>query len=163
MDVASFAELSEEFLARILRHPWCNLATVDRRGRPRSRIVHPVWDGSDGASSAGAGPTGWLGTRAHSHKIKHLAQTPYVSLAYVADLAKPVYVDCAMRYVDDLAERRRVWALIAAAPAPMGYDPAPIFEVADHPGFALLELVPWRVELANLPGEACVWHRRAEM
>ena len=54
---------------------WCNMATVDSHGRPRSRVVHPVWE--NGAC--------WIGTRPGSFKGQHLARNPYVSLAYVAD------------------------------------------------------------------------------
>lgn len=149
MEVTSFAEIADEFRARISRSPWCSVATVDRRGRPRSRILHPVWVGS----------VGWIGTRPHSHKARHLARTPYLSLAYVADIAHPVYVDCAVRWVDELAERRRIWALMAATPPPMGYDPATIFAGIDDPDFGLLELTPWRVEVATVPTSTRVWHR----
>lgn len=146
--VSSFAEIEEEFLARIVRHPWCNVATVDGRGRPRSRILHPVWEGA----------TGWIGTRPYSHKARHLARLPYVSVAYVADVARPVYVDCAVRWIAEAAEKRRVWAVMTAAPPPMGYDPAPVFGSADSAEFGLLQLTPWRVEVATLPLETRVWH-----
>ena len=150
MEVASFSELAQEFLARITPSPWCSVATVDRWGRPRSRILHPVWEGD----------VGWIGTRPQSHKARHLAGVPYVSLAYTSDVAKPVYVDCAVRWIDEAAETRRVWDVIAAAPSPMGYDPAPIFGHAGDPGFGLLELTPWRVEVATMPTATLVWHRR---
>ena len=39
-------------------------------------------------------------------------------------------------------------------PPPFGYDPATIYKGADHPGFGLLKLTPWRIELAILPGES---------
>jgi general stress protein 26 len=148
-EVASFAEIAPEFLARVASSPWCSAATVDRRGRPRSRIVHPVWEGS----------TGWIGTRARSHKLKHLAQAPYLSLAYIADVANPVYVECAVRVVDETAEKRWVWEVMAATPPPLGYDPAPIFGHVEDPGFVVLELTPWRVEVATIPRETRVWHR----
>jgi pyridoxine/pyridoxamine 5'-phosphate oxidase len=71
MEVSSFREIEVAFLQRIERMVWCNVATVDRRNRPRSRIVHPLWEGS----------IGWVTTRRNMHKAKHLAHNPYVSLA----------------------------------------------------------------------------------
>ena len=35
----------ESFISIAHRIVWCTLATVDRRGRPRSRLVHPIWPG----------------------------------------------------------------------------------------------------------------------
>lgn len=63
MDVRSFSEIEAEFLERVYRMIWCNVATVDGRGRPRSRLLHPIWEGM----------TGWIATHRHSHKSRHLA------------------------------------------------------------------------------------------
>ena len=63
MSVPDFAAVAEEFHRRVARTIWCTLATVDARGRARTRIVHPVWDG----------PNGWLGSRAGTPKLAHLA------------------------------------------------------------------------------------------
>src|SRR5438128_341244 len=101
--VDSFDQLASEFAARVGRVVWCNLATVDARERVRSRVVHPIWDGS----------TGWVMTRRQSPKADHLAHRSYVSLAYVAELATPCYADCTARWEDDPATRRRVWDLFA--------------------------------------------------
>ena len=35
--VARFVAIAHEIV-------WCTLATVDAAGRPRSRVVHPVWE-----------------------------------------------------------------------------------------------------------------------
>jgi general stress protein 26 len=147
MNVAAFVEIATEFNERIGRAVWCNVATVDRQGRPRSRILHPVWEG----------PLAWIGTRRHSLKTKHLDRNPYVSLAYIADVAKPVYADCRAEWIDDLAEKRRVWDVIKSAPPPVGYDPAPIFGSFDDPRFGLLRLTPWRIELSAFPAEPLIW------
>lgn len=48
MEVSSFGEIEVAFLERIQRMVWCNVATVDRRDRPRSRILHPHWEGNIG-------------------------------------------------------------------------------------------------------------------
>ena len=147
--VSSFAEIEKEFIERVHTVVWCNVATIDTQNRVRSRILHPIWEGA----------TGWIGTRRHSHKAKHLAHNPYISLAYIADVAKPVYVDCLAEWVDDLATKQRLWDMFKAAPPPLGYDPAPLFQSVDHPNFGVLKLTPWRVEVANLPSERWVWRK----
>lgn len=76
----AFAEIEQEFVTRVHAAVWCNCATIDTRGRPRSRIVHPVWEGA----------TGWITTRRSSPKVKHIAVNTFVSLAYIADPFKPI-------------------------------------------------------------------------
>ena len=72
LDVTSFAEIEFEFNRRVERIVWCTFATSDSKGRLRSRMLHPIWDGS----------TGWIATGRHSFKAKHLESNPYVSLTY---------------------------------------------------------------------------------
>ena len=152
MEVSSFGEIEATFLERIQRMVWCNAATVDRRNRPRSRILHPIWEGT----------TGWVTTRRNMHKAKHLAHNPYVSLAYISDVARPVYVDCKTEWIEDLDQKQHVWNLCLKTAPPLGFDPAPIYQRADHPDFAILKLLPWRIELVNPPAEHIVWHAPQE-
>ena len=78
--------------------------------------------------------------------------------AYIADVVRPVYVECAAEWDDDLATKRRVWELYQAAPPPLGYDPAPIFHAVEHPDFGVLKLSPWRIELGDMMGrQSRVW------
>src|SRR5205823_4477339 len=126
---------------------WCAAATVDRRNRPRSRVLHPIWEGT----------TGWIATGRHSFKEKHLAANPHLSLAYVADMTKPLYVDCAAAWDDQPATKQRIWELYRSTPPPLGYDPKMIWPSADDPSFGLLRLTPWRIEVANFPGTSLVW------
>jgi hypothetical protein len=140
--IATFAELEPELVERAHRMVWCAVATVDRRGRPTTRVLHPLWE------AGGA----WITTYRDSPKAGHLAATPYASLAYVADVARPAYADCRAEWVDDPGERRRVWELFAATPPPLGFDPVPIYGSPQHPRFGLLRLVPWRVKLADTSG-----------
>jgi general stress protein 26 len=141
VEVQHFSEIEAEFTQRVHTMVWCSMATVDSQQRPRSRIMHPIWDGA----------TGWIGTRRQSHKARHLARNPHVSLAYIADLAKPVYADCTAEWVDDLAEKQRIWQLFKEAPEPLGYDPAPLFGSPESEGFGLLKLTPWRIDLVTFP------------
>jgi general stress protein 26 len=150
MEVAAFAEIEEEFIRRVHSVVWCNVATVDRQGRPRSRIWHPLWEG-------GAAPHGWIITRRHTLKARHLEHNPYVSAAYVADIARPVYADCVAEWMDDLDEKQRVWDAFKIAPPPLGYDFGQIFAGVDDPGCGVLRLTPWRIEVGNFPGERYVW------
>jgi general stress protein 26 len=154
MDVQDFADIETEFLQRVQSVVWCNVATVDNQQRPRSRILHPIWEGA----------TGWILTHRHSHKARHLAHNPYVSLAYIADISKPVYADCKAEWVDDLPEKQRIWELVRTTPPPLGYDPALFFGSPEDEGCGLLKLIPWRIELVTFPAEslnaAPVWRRR---
>ena len=153
-EVATFAELEDEFMARVKRVVWCTVATVDRKGRPRTRILHPVWEGS----------TGWIATGRHSHKEKHLAQTPFVSLSYWDQQHQQVYVDCHTEWEDSVDEKHRIWELYKSTPPPLGYDPAIIWQAGlDDPGYGLLKLTPWRIELFALGDlfvgqEPKIWH-----
>jgi hypothetical protein len=144
MEVRDFSEIEEEFINRVHTMVWCNVATVDSRQRPRSRILHPIWEGS----------TGWVTTHRNSYKHTHLAHNPYVSLAYIMEVMKPVYVDCTAAWVDDIEQKRRVWELFKNAPPPLGFDPAHDFVSPDHENFGLLKLTPWRIALVSFPAES---------
>jgi len=140
MEVASFDEIAEEFNARVARIVWCTVATVDRKGRPRTRILHPIWEGA----------TGWIGTSRNSHKAKHIEKNPYVSLSYWDQQHQQIYADCKAEWVDDPAEKQRIWDLYKRTPPPLGYDPAIIPPWSGGPNggvFGVLKLTPWRIEL----------------
>lgn len=141
MRVANFSDIEHEFIQRVHSMVWCSVATVDQQQRPRSRVLHPIWEGA----------TGWIGTHRSSYKARHLAHNPHMSLAYITDLFKPVYADCTAQWVEDLSEKRRIWDLFLNAPPPLGYDPADTFISPDHPDFGLLKLTPWRIDLVTFP------------
>ncbi len=141
MEAASFDEIAGEFAARTSRIVWCSVATVDARGRPRSRILHPIWQGS----------TGWIATGRNSFKARHIEKHPYVSLSYWDPQQQQVYVDCRASWEDDPAEKRRLWELYKSTPPPLGYDLAMIWrEGPDDATYGLLKLRPWRIELYAL-------------
>src|SRR5947209_6972856 len=139
----TFAEIETEFIQRVHSTVWCSAATIDSKQRPRSRILHPIWEGS----------TGWIITHRDSHKAGHLVKNPYVSLAYIKDTMKPTYVDCLTEWVEDVAQKQRIWDLFKNTPQPLGYDPAQDFISPDHPRCGLLKLIPWRLELISYPAE----------
>jgi len=141
MRVENFAEIETEFISRVHTMVWCVVATVDTKGRPRSRVLHPIWEGS----------IGWITTHRSSHKARHLAHNPHVSLAYATDIHKPVYADCTAEWVDDLVEKRRIWDLYKNTPEPLGYDPAIEYVSPEDADFGLLKLTPWRIDLVSFP------------
>lgn len=152
MDVVTFDQIRDEFIQRAHTIVWCSMATIDSQGRPRSRVIHPIWE-SDGAA-------GYIGTYRDSYKGKHLATNPNVSLAYIGDLTKPLYVEAVAEWADDEVTRHRTWELFRNAPPPLGYDPASIFISPDHPRFGVLKLTPWRIQVeTNPPGLKQVWRR----
>ena len=140
MDVASFAEIESEFMARVRRIVWCTVTTVDAKGRPRSRILHPIWDGS----------TGWIATGRQSFKATHIERNPYVSLSYWDQQHQQIYADCRAACEEDAAEKQRVWDLYKSTPGPLGYDLKAFWPAPDHESFGALKLTPWRIELYSL-------------
>ena len=55
---------------------WCTAATVDAKGRPRSRVLHPLWQWEGGKL------TGWIATGPTPVKRAHLEASPYLSCNY---------------------------------------------------------------------------------
>jgi general stress protein 26 len=140
MDVASFAEIQEEFMNRVHRIVWCTVATVDTKDRLRSRILHPLWEG----------PTGWIATSRHSLKEKHLAHNPYVSLTYWDPQHQQIYADCKAEWEESSVEKGRLWDLFKSTPPPLGYDLGLFWKGPEDPNYGLLKLTPWRIELSSL-------------
>jgi len=149
MTVSSFAEIEDEFIERVHRMVWCSVATLDTRNRVRSRILHPIWERA----------AGWASSRRHALKEKHLAHSPYCSLAYISDVARPVYVDCTAEWADSAADKQHLWDLFETFPPPLGFDLGKIFKGVDDPEFGVLKFSPWRIELFDIsaPKERRVW------
>jgi general stress protein 26 len=122
---------------------YATMTTVDRRGRPRNRVLIAVWE------LAGERPVGWLATFRTPVKAAHLAANPHVTLSYWNPRQDFAAVDAVAEWVDDRAVRRRVWELYASgSPAGVGYDPRPYWPAGpDDPGFHVLRLDPWRVQV----------------
>ena len=148
--------VQEEFVQVAHRVVWCTVATVDRRGRPRSRVLHPIWETArDGTL------TGWITTRRTPLKLAHLTHAPFVSCSYWSPDHDTAVAECRARWETDPAEAERVWELFRAAPAPLGHDPATIWP--DGPGSAdagLLRLDPWRLRCRG-PGSSTSTTRTA--
>lgn len=145
MEVATFEQIQEEFMARAQKAVYCNVATVDRQGRPRSRVMHLVWEG----------PIGLVITWPESHKARHLAANPHVSLAYISEPEKPVYVEATAAWVTEKDEQLRIWELYKTIP--LGFDLTPHYGTIGHKYFGILRFTPWRFELAELWKESLIW------
>lgn len=152
-DIDDFAAIEPEFRARVDRMVWCNVATVDARGNPSSRLLHPIWEG----------PIAWIGTHRDSAKGRHLARNPRVSLAFISDPVHPVYVDAIAAWADDPATKQHVWDLFLHTPEPVGYDPTSTFIAPDHPNFGVLRIEPLRIVMATLGGDPWqqIWRKPA--
>ena len=136
--------VQDQFIATAHRIVWCGVATVDRRGRPRTRILHPIWE------RAGDGVRGWVVTRKSPLKTAHLERTPYLSCTYWDATHDVAIADCHASWEEDRDEHARVWARSAGAPAPLGYAfPASGPAGPSSAGAALLALEPWRLHVAD--------------
>jgi general stress protein 26 len=140
MDVASFDEIAGEFQARVARIAWATVATIAADGSPRTRVLHPIWDG----------PVGWIATTADSLKMRQIAREPRISLTYWDQQQDNIHIEAVASEVDDDATRARVWSMFETTPPPLGYDPALFWKAPDDAGFTTIRLDPVRVELTGL-------------
>jgi general stress protein 26 len=139
--VESFEAIAPEFRRRTERMVWCTMATADAARRIRSRIVHPLWNGT----------TGWVLTNRHSVKGKEVDGNPWASLTYVDAAQEQVHVDGRTAWEERPAEKRRLWDWFKSVPPPLGYDPGLFFtKGVDDSSFGCLRLDPWRIELWSL-------------
>lgn len=151
--MATYEEIAEPFLEMAHTIVWCSVATVDKKGRPRSRILHPIWEIEDGTL------TGWIMTGATPIKVAHLEQSPYVSCNYWTPAQDTCMAECAASWVDDRATKAAVWDKFLNGPEPVGYDPKmiPGWDSPESETFSVLKLEPWRIRVmpaaAMLSGE----------
>ena len=128
---------------------WATVSTVDRQGRPRSRILHPywIWDGEELVGWIATGPTHSNGRTPSAHRL---------SRSTIGRRNKtPARPSVAATWGFDDETRRWVWQLFKHGPEPVGYDPAIVPAWKDGPtsaAFAVLRLDPWRLRV--LPGTA---------
>jgi len=144
----------DQFVAIAHRVVWASVATVDRRSRPRSRVLHPIW------ARDGDGLTGWVITRPTPLKVAHLAHAPYVSCSYWDPAHDTAVAECDAAWEDDPDVRAAVWQRFLDAPEPLGYEFAQIFpDGPQSPGAGILRMRPWRIRTHRvIAGEpARVW------
>lgn len=159
-EVAGFADLREDFVAITDEIVWCTLATVDRRGRPRSRIMHVAWDVD------GSAPVGHITTHRTPLLTDHVAANAYVSCSYWSSRHRVVYADCRAAWVEDADAKARAWDVMEPKARALGFDALAAWPGgAQDPAFAVLRLDPWRVQVtlpdldaAKTIASSRVWH-----
>jgi len=142
--VTSLDQIAPAFVDMAHSIVWASAATVDANGRPRSRVLHPIWewDGTD--------LLGWIATVPSPVKKAHLAVHPQISLNYWAPTHDTCSAECLVEWYLDDETCSAVWDKFANGPAPVGYDPRIIPQWADGPTsdeFAALRLTPYRLRV----------------
>jgi hypothetical protein len=128
----TLAELTDDLAEITGRIVWSTVSTTDQHGRPRARIMHPVWQIS------AEHVTGWIGTRRTPVKVAHLARSPWLTCAYWSPEHDAAFIDCGAEWAGPEA-----WDRIA-----QGYDPAALWPGGpDSPDFAALRLTPYRIQI----------------
>jgi hypothetical protein len=143
----NLGEVAPAFVAMAHKIVWCSAATVDARGRPRSRVLHPIWQWD------GRQLVGFISTSPTPTKREHLTASPYMSLNYWSPLQDTCVADCKASWVLDNEGRTKVWNLFLNAPEPVGYNPTvvPVWTSPTCDAFAALRLEPWRLRVAISP------------
>jgi hypothetical protein len=141
--MSELSVVAPRFVEMAHRTVWCSVATVDARQRPRTRILHPIWqwDGSQ--------LTGWIATAPTPVKRAHLDHSPFVSCSYWAPSHDTCVADCRAEWAFDDETRTMVWDLFASGPEPVGYDPSivPGWDGPTSDAFAALRLTPWHLRV----------------
>ncbi len=139
----TFDAIEDDFFRFVREIVWCTVTSVDGRGRPRSRILHPLWEMIDGR------PVGWIATGKTPVKVRHLAANPVVAFSYWSPAQHVVQGEAVASWVEDAAVKQRVWDLFMTTPPPVGYDLRLFSPGPDSPQFTLLRLDPERIQVLD--------------
>ena len=139
----TLAETAPAFVEMAHQIVWCSVASVDKKGRPRSRILHPIWEWD------GENLIGWIDTGPTPMKRAHIKHTPFLSLNYWAPSQDTCMADCRVEWKFDLETRQLVWDKFKNGPEPVGYDPSliPAWTSPAADAFAVLKLDPWHLRV----------------
>jgi general stress protein 26 len=160
-----FSQIEADFLRIAGGTVFCNATTVDADGRPRHRMLHPIFVVQNGR------PLGWALTGRTPLKTRHLEANNQMSCSYWTPSHDTVFVNCVATWADDDAEKQRVWDLFLETPQPLGWGAEGMAGYgADewrNPVFTPLRLEPWRIQVmrgeeyprGNLTGK--VWESQA--
>ncbi|GII95161.1 pyridoxamine 5'-phosphate oxidase family protein [Sinosporangium siamense] len=143
--VQTFAEMKEEFDAYVGSTVYSTMVTVDAKGRPRTRVLIPVWDVVDGV------PLGWLATYKTPVKAAHIAGNPHTNFSYLTSRGhNAVAIDTVAAWDDDPEVRRHVWDLyLRTSPRGAGYDLGRFWSSPEDPKLHVLRLEPWRIQIVR--------------
>ncbi len=133
MDDSAFWDRVHEIAAKAT---WAYLATEDG-DQPKVRVVHPGFDGQ----------RVWIATGRNSAKARHVAKNPKVELFYqISGEMLHLTVTGRAIFVEDLAEKKRVWNGKV-----FDYDLAQFWPAGpESKDFGLMLISPSRVELTSL-------------
>ncbi len=135
--MSDLAAVAPAFVSMAHRIVWCTVATVHPDGRPRTRILHPIW------AWDGDALTGWIATSPLSPKRADVDHEGRISLTYWDPTQDTCSAECDATWVAD-DERADVWRRFAEGPEPVGYDPSiiPGWDSPDVEAFGALRLSP---------------------
>lgn len=158
--MSSIADIAPAFIETAHRIVWATVASVDPQGRPRSRVLHPIWE-FDGDRLVG-----WIGTAPTPVKVAHLEHTPFVSVNYWDAQQDIATAECNAEFLTDDETCTRVWNLLKDGPEPVGYDPTmiPVWNEPTDETFVAMRLDPWRLRvfpgsmLLEGSGDILDWH-----
>ncbi|MEU6726481.1 pyridoxamine 5'-phosphate oxidase family protein [Nonomuraea wenchangensis] len=140
--VTSFDEIEKQFAAYVGDIVYATMTTVDAKGRPRARVLIPIWEVVDGR------PLGWLATYRTPVKTAHLARNPHTTFSYWSPRQNAVSLDTVAEWVSDPAVVRRVWTLYReGSPPGAGYELGNFWSSPEDPRLHVLRLTPWRVQV----------------
>ncbi|WP_020573961.1 pyridoxamine 5'-phosphate oxidase family protein [Actinopolymorpha alba] len=140
--VKSFAAIESQFNAYIGDIVYATMTTVDAKGRPRARVLIPIWEVNDGR------PIGWLATYKTPVKAAHLAKNPHTTFSYWTPRQNAVNVDAVAEWIADAETTARVWDLYrAGSPPGAGYDLGSFWSSPADPKLHILRLTPWRIQV----------------
>ena len=93
--MSTFDATADAFVDMAHRIVWATVATVDGRGRPRSRILHPYWrrEGDDLVGYIATGPT--------PVKRANLEHSPFVSVNYWSPNHDTCNAECTAEWLFD--------------------------------------------------------------
>jgi hypothetical protein len=134
-------DLVEDLAEIANRIVWSTVTTTDRHGRPRSRIMHPVWEFTPQRV------TGLIGSRPTPVKTAHIARSPWLTCGYWSPEHDAAFIDCHVAWAGD---KEQAWERLAA-----GYDPTTLWpEGPGSPDFGALVLTPHRIQIIRAAGMA---------
>ena len=157
--MSELAKTAPAFVEMAHQIVWASVATVDKNGRPRSRVLHPIWQWD------GQQLVGWIATGPTAVKRAHLAHSPHMSINYWTATQDTCVAECKASWAFDDETRTMFWNLFLNAPEPVGYDPKiiPAWTSPTVDAFAAVRLEPWRLRvmpgtvMAGQGGELLTW------
>ena len=101
--MSGFNETANAFVQMAHEIVWCTVATIDKKGRPRSRVLHPIWE------LKGDDLVGWIATGPTPVKKAHLGVSAYVSCNYWTKNQDTCAAECHASWVEDPEGKQNIW------------------------------------------------------